>query len=536
MSATTPAIQVVEHTMDQLESILDRAKSLGLPEEEVEILRQVVQSNAFLLDLIRQKNVSMERLQKIVFGAKTETRANVTGRGGKAPSDGAKRKKKRKGHGRRPASAYTGGERKSIPHESLAPGDPCPGGCGGRVYRKEPRRIVRIRGGAPFVATVFEQECLRCGTCLEVYPAKLPPEVGTGAKYDETVASMAALLRYGNGMPMTRIEGLQTVLGMPFPASTQWELMASAATKIAPAHEELIRQAAQGTVLYNDDTPMKILDYMIAERKRKERGAPPPDRTGVFTSGIVAELSEGRRIVLYFTGRRHAGENLAEVLGKRASGLDPPLQMCDGLDRNLPPGLETILGNCLMHGRRGFVDVVSAFPEEVEHVIDELALVYRNDARAKAEGLTAEERLRLHRDESGPVMKRLKAWMDERIEKKKVEPNSGLGQAIEYCRKRWDELTLFLREPGAPLDNGVTERMLKRAILHRKNSLFYKTQNGAAVGDLFMSLIATAKLAKADPFDYLNELQRHARDVAEDPAAWMPWNYRQTLGTSPGPA
>jgi hypothetical protein len=125
-------------------------------------------------------------------------------------------------------------------------------------------------------------------------------------------------------------------------------------------------------------------------------------------------------------------------------------------------------------------------------------------------------------------MDQLQLWLEELLEKKKVEPNSGLGKACNYSLKRWQELTLFLRQAGAPLDNTLTERMLKRAIIHRKNSMFYKTANGAAVGDLFMALIDTAKLAGADPFDYLNELQRHAKEVATTPSAWMPWIYHAT--------
>jgi transposase len=110
-----------------------------------------------------------------------------------------------------------------------------------------------------------------------------------------------------------------------------------------------------------------------------------------------------------------------------------------------------------------------------------------------------------------------------------VEPNSGLGAAITYLLKHWTRLTLFLRQAGAPLDNNVCERALKKAILHRKNSLFYKTQNGADVGDLFMSLIHTCELNGANPFDYLTELPRHAEELTRNPAAWMPWNYRDTL-------
>ncbi len=183
----------------------------------------------------------------------------------------------------------------------------------------------------------------------------------------------------------------------------------------------------------------------------------------------------------------------------------------------------------LAHARRQHADVMDSFPEQVEHVIEELSLVYHNDACAKAQGMSAEERLRLHQKKSGPVMERLKAWMKGLFADKQVEPNSGLGKAIAYSLKRWEKLTLFLCRPGVPLDNNLTERMLKRAILHRKGSLFYKTKNGARVGDLYMSLIATAKLAKADPFDYLNVLQRRAEEVAAHPAEWMPWNYRETL-------
>jgi transposase len=97
-------------------------------------------------------------------------------------------------------------------------------------------------------------------------------------------------------------------------------------------------------------------------------------------------------------------------------------------------------------------------------------------------------------------------------------------------------LTLFLREPGAPIDNNIVERILKKAILHRKNSLFYKTLNGARVGDLFMSLIHTCELNRTNPFDYLTELQRHADELKQSPSEWMPWNYRETVARLTRPA
>ncbi|MFH0915691.1 MAG: IS66 family transposase [bacterium] len=531
MSATaTPP--VVEYSMDELRKYVEHAGELGLPERERDALGAVVEFHAYLVSEIGDQQATIDRLRQLVFGAQTETKENVRRRAGKPPAakppDGQEKRKK-KGHGRIPAEAYVGAEKVKTSHESLKPGDSCPQeGCQGKVYARKPQQLVRIRGSAPFLATVYEQERLRCNLCGERFDAQPPPGIGE-EKYDETVASMVGMLRYGSGAPMNRIEELQQLVGVPFPASVQWELVRDAADQVKPAHGELIRQAAQGSLLYNDDTTMRILDVLVEQRKRKERGEPPPKRTGTFTSGIVSELSGGRRIVLYFTGQRHAGENLAQVLAERAEGLDPPIQMCDGLDRNLPGEIRTILSSCLVHGRRQFVDLVASFPGEVEHVVDELSIVYQNDERAKTAGMSAEERLRLHQEQSGPVMDRLKAWMEALLSDKKVEPNSGLGKAIRYVRKRWDRLTLFLRKAGAPLDNSLTERMLKRAILHRKNSLFYKTQNGADVGDIFMSLIATAKLAEANPFDYLNELQRHAEEVRANPSDWMPWNYRVTL-------
>ena len=140
-----------------------------------------------------------------------------------------------------------------------------------------------------------------------------------------------------------------------------------------------------------------------------------------------------------------------------------------------------------------------------------------------------EERLLFHQQHSARVMNQLHPWLTAPLEEKKVEPNSGLGGAIQYLLNHWHRLTLFLRQVGAPVDNNICERALKKAILHRKNSLFYLTENGAKVGDLFMSLIHTAELCGANPFDYLTHLQRHADELKENPSQGMPWNYRNTL-------
>jgi hypothetical protein len=299
------------------------------------------------------------------------------------------------------------------------------------------------------------------------------------------------------------------------------------------AYEELVRTGAQGNVFHHDDTPMKILTLLKENRQIEKTGSKA--RTGMFTTGVVS-LWKGHRIALFFTGRQHAGENLEDVLKRRAAELETPIQMCDGSSRNEPESLETLLANCLTHGRRKFVEVTESFPGECRYVLEALRKVYKHDAVTGKRKMSPEERLCYHQEHSAGVMATLQHWMKERLAQKEVEPNSSLGGAFSYMLKRWDKLTLFLRKAGAPLDNNICERALKKAILHRKNALFYKTENGARVGDIFMSLIYTAELTGTNPFDYLTEIQKHAKELRRDPRQWLPWNYRETLDELDEPA
>jgi len=379
------------------------------------------------------------------------------------------------GHGRHAASAFTGAEKVSVRHAQLKPGDPCPECREGRVYRqKQPKTQIRIEGQAPLKATVFEMECLRCNACCQVFTAAEPMGVGAG-KYDLTAVAMIALLKYGTGMPFNRMERLETQLGIPLPAATQWELMEPAAGSLEPIMDELILQAAQGSVVHNDDTGMRILKLV------RNAG---DGRTGTFTSGIVSIWREWR-IALYFTGWKHAGENLANVLKQRAAERDAPIQMCDALSRNAPklPGMEVLLANCLAHGRRQVVDVAANFPEECRYVLETLGKVYQTDAQAREQQLSPESRLLLHQEHSGPLLDELRQWMETQFAEHNTEPNSGLGKAISYLQRHWTKLTLFLRQPGAPLDNNIAERALKKAIctVRTRSSIRRRTARGWAI-------------------------------------------------------
>ncbi len=547
--------------VEQREALLRRTEQAGVEPDDLRKIRAVFESYAYLAELIDHKNISLARLRKLLFGPPSEKTADVLGRCEPSAADtnaddahgresstavttaetpvGAAQKPpaQRPGHGRHGVDDYPGATRIAVRHESLESGDRCPECRRGTVYQvSQPGVLIRFVGQAPIGATVYELQKLRCQLCGQMFTADPPAGVGA-EKYDASVASMIGLFKYGSGLPFNRLDRLQGNLKIPLPASTQWDLMQGASPNLEPAYEELVRQAAQGEVLHNDDTTVKILELMGKRAKQRalleaaddgDQRRVAKERTGLFTSGVVATRA-GRRIALFFSGRQHAGENLQAVLRQRAAELPPPIQMCDALSRNLSGELATIVAHCLAHGRRQFVDLTERFPEECRYVLEALEAVYRHDAETRKQQLSPADRLAFHQAHSGPVMESLRAWLRRQSEEKLVEPNSGLGAAIAYLRKHWDQLTLFLRTSGAPLDNNVCERALKKAILHRKNALFYKTQHGARVGDLYMSLIYSCELNDANPFDYLNQLQRHAAEVAAAPENWLPWNYRAPL-------
>jgi transposase len=135
------------------------------------------------------------------------------------------------------------------------------------------------------------------------------------------------------------------------------------------------------------------------------------------------------------------------------------------------------------------------------------------------------ERLAYHKQHSATIMAELKKWLENLLTTHQVEANDGMGQATKYFLRHYPELTQFLKVAGAPLDNSAAEQILKRAVLHRKNSLFFKTEHGGMVADTILSLIETCWLNKINAFDYLVTLMRNARAVRARPDCWLPWNY-----------
>ena len=513
----------------EADELLRRLEKGRLNAKDYELLSIVLKSWLWLSRVVRDNRISINELKKLIFGAKSEKTRKVLKTQTEKNEKSDPPKKKPKGHGRNGSDAYTGAERTCLKCRDVHAGDRCPECEKGKLYAYKPSEIVCIRGQAPLHAHIYELERLRCNLCGAWFKAATPEEA-TGPKYDPSAGSMMSLLHYGCGFPFNRLESLQGNLEIPLPSSTQWDVIDSMADEVYPVFGEINRYAAAGDIFHNDDTKGRVLalEKQIAEELEACRALGKECRTGVFTTGIVSEV-EGRHVALFFTGRKHAGENLSDLLDKRSRDLPLPIQMCDALSRNAPKGFQRLLANCLCHGRREFVKIIEDFPDECRHVLEALREVYKHDACTKDQGLSKEDRLTFHQQNSQPIMEDLFDWFNVQINEKRIEPNSRMGGAINYMLKHWKELTLFLRVLGAPLDNNICERALKTPICHRKNSLFFKTERGALVGDMFMSLIHTCRLNGVNAFDYLRSIAQHSGQVATAPKQWLPWNYHKAL-------
>ena len=317
------------------------------------------------------------------------------------------------------------------------------------------------------------------------------------------------------------------MVGVLVSDATQWDQIERVADCAYPIFEHLQVLAAQGEVIYQDDTHVRILSLMT-ENRQAQAANTSEMRTGMSTTALVTQQGT-QTIYLYYAEHAHADENLETLLTHREEDREKPLVMSDALASNAADEAALIRCHCLAHGRRKFTELEEAFPDECTVVTGALRQVFDHEEEARMQPMSAEARLEYHQQYSGPIMAQLKDWLDAQFEERHVEPNSSLGKAFHYLLSHWQTLTRFLEVPGAPLENNTAERALTLAIRQRKNSLFYKTDYSAYIASMLTSLIATCLHAGVNALDYLVALQEHRPAVFDTPSAWLPWNYHTHL-------
>jgi hypothetical protein len=535
--------KVIDKSQADIDAAIDAIKASNIPTGTKDFAISCIKLAVWLPKALLEHKIKLTNLRKLIFGlgrrnkkksrndagqsdTKNETKdsddLNPTEEPASTETEVTTNQVSAPGHGRLPHSAYTN----TIEHELSIPvleaGDLCPAQCGGKLYLIEPGILVRVKGQNLAAVHKYWIEKLRCALCGYLVSADVPDEVGN-QKYDTAFKALLALQKYYVAIPFYRQAYFQSLLGVPLPASTQWQLVEEVGGVALLVFPTLERMAANGDVIHNDDSHVKITDLIHHNRLH-----PNKERTGMFTTGFISRTNE-RDIALFYNGTAHAGENMEHLLNKRDMHADTVIQMCDALSRNLPASFKTILCNCLSHGFRKFDDLKDFYPTQCIHVINLIAKVYEHDEKTRE--MTKIERLKYHQENSKPIMKQLHVYLSHQLESKQVEPNDSLGKSIKYMLKHWHELTQFLRVAGAPLDNNIVERSLKIPIRGRRTWLFYKTEYGAMIGGVLTSIIYTCVLSGANPLNYLIALQEHKNQIVKEPERWLPWNYQEALTT-----
>jgi len=547
---------VLNKSQDDIDAIIKRLKQSQLGTADVKFFEGCVELATWLPQALQEKTISIRQLQNLMFGKNTsrkkkrkksksgksknneasadesasdnipdaeQTQESSSDKNCKITVDQTQTNTVAKGHGRLAHTAYIDSTDHEIKNNELSAGDSCPTRCGGRLYQLKPGIIVRIAGSHLAKVNKYFIEKLRCALCQMIFRADLTTDI-PAEKYDERIKALLAIQKYYLGMPFHRLARYQQYVGVPLSASTQFKLVEEVADCVYPVFYALEKNAAQGKLIHNDDTHVKIIEVMKDNELNPEK-----KRTGMFTSCILSQLDD-HKIVLYYSGVKHAGENLASVLKHRATDKEPIIQMCDALSANSPKDINTILCNCLSHAFRKFHDLIDYYPEPCSHVVKIIGQIYQHDDIAQS--LTDEQRLYYHRRYSKPLLTQLHRWLKSQLHHRLVEPNSNLGRAIKYFLRHWYKLTQFIRVRSAPIDNNIVERSLKIPIRVRKAALFYKTEHGATIASILTSLIETCIQSNENPVDYLVALQQNKVRVFKEPNAFLPWCYQDTLKQS----
>lgn len=526
---------LTELSQAELDALIERVTQaaehgLALSGEDLQLLLNALMLLTQLQQRLTDNDVTLQKLRKLagIVSASEKLRA-VLPQSGKAKA----KKPKKKSPNDQQNHERTIHERCKHALEGLEKGQRCPECERGTLYKYDPSVVLRISGQTPLVCTQHILERLRCNTCGVYFTADVSAKVKQDGPVDQqygySARALMGIQKYFAGAPFYRQQTLQQLFGMPVSASTIFDQCEQLANALQPLWATLLVLAGKARLYCIDDTTNRILTQGPIEKPDRRTGK-PKERTGIYTSAAIAELADGRRLILYQTSIGHAGEWLDELLEGRPPTAPPPMVMSDALSSNRASVITDYHPiYCNVHARRAFVDVAAHFPESVAWVLERYAQVWENDRHCHEQLRSPAQRLAYHREHSLPVMEQIRDWAQQQLDGDAVEANSGLGQAMGYYSRHYEKLIAFCHIEGAPIDNNLAERVLKLIIRGRKNALFFKTPAGAAIADVITSVVATAFAADVNVFDYLIVLQRHGDAVKQQPENWLPWTYQKTL-------
>lgn len=531
------ASHIVEIDRKVLAELISRVEeaiehNLALSVDDLKLLLLAISTLCTLQEKIEADDVTLHKLRKLL-GMVQQSERRPSG----FDEDNKKQKNTRKNAVKKPKKRKSPARPPKLIYHFITEyqrGQVCPA-CGiGKLYKSDPSTLLRVTGHARFEAEKHIMEQLRCNACQVIYKAPLPEAIledgDANQMYSYSARTLMVIDKFFSGLPYHHQANLADIFGHSVGASTIFDQCEHVANAVMPVFYELKRQAATAYQFLLDDTRNRILEQE-PELRDKPNGKGQVLRTGVYSSGLIAQLADEHEVVLFETSLGHAGEHLDSILKLRPPGLPPPLTMSDALSSNSTTSRQVKPAACNAHGRRNFFDIKSRHPAEIDWLLETYAGIWKAEDIVKEKNLDPNQRLTHHQQHSLPAMQAIRDWAENKLAEEDFEEHSALGKAIQYFLRHYDRLILFCVEQNALIDNNRMEEKLKIIIRGRKTAHFYKTVNGAGVANVLVSLIATAYGAEENVYDYLVTLQRHQQQIRENPKEWLPWNYKKNLDT-----
>lgn len=438
---------------------------------------------------------------------------------------------------------YPGANRCPVNHETLKAGDLCPECLKGRLVVAPPGVFFEWQGQMPLNLNIYDLERLICHTCKKTFTAAVPvptqtvddqaAEPGQAVGKVDAFASanaIVAYLRFVCGVPLNRFSAMMLEIGIPISPSNLDRMLRQVNYALRPIYDYLRSMAANADIIMGDDTGIKILEYQA------DADDDPQSNAKRCLSTVIIAQSGAKRIILVHSGRSAAGKNISKLLQMRKDDLPALLYMSDALAANkLTTDFTVIQGKCWDHARRNFYDLHDQNDYRIQIILGHIKRIYMHDRQTKH--MSPEDRLAYHQLHTALLLRRLRwwivlvkrSWRGHHRGKRPIQPNSSLAKAIKYLDNHWQGLTEFIRIAGMPLSNCLTEQAVKKAIIHRKNSLFYRSKKGAQRGDCLMSIAFTCQYYRVSAFDYFTKALENRSLFFKRPGDFLPWNYRDNL-------
>ena len=425
------------------------------------------QSEAALQTELFALQERVNQLNQALFGDSSERRS--------LPKE-AKSKKPKRGHGPTPQPALPIVE---TTHELDAADQACPE-CGDALKHWEGQDEVTEEIDvvpAKFVRRRHHKKKYKC-LCGHIETALGPAKVIKSGRYSIPFGVRVAVDKYLDHLPLERQCRIMARAGLEVTSQTLWDQVWAIAQHLEPLGERLREHLLTKSLLGMDETRWRHL-------------GPKPQKSWYIwamcagdavyyhaASGrgteVAVEMLEG------YAGRLMTDDySVYQVLAKRDDLTVDPL-------------------NCWAHVRRKFVEAEQYEPKRAANFVGLIGELYRIERELSR--APPEEVLWLRRERGRPVVDAIFYWNDHIND---VLPKSAFGKALSYAKNLKDNLSKYLDDPEAPIDNNATERALRGVVLGRKNHLGSKSRRGAKTTTLLYSLLESAKLCGIDPEQYL---------------------------------